>query len=238
MPPRARTGCGFPVDVSTSAQATLGGMAGNNSCGSRSIAYGNMVHNVLGHRCVAVRRRRVEFGPVAIARTGAPRASPHFVRELAARIARASPSAGPRCCAAWAATTSTSSTTRASGLHAPTAASTSRICWSARKARSAFTRALRLKLAPAPRASGARRRQFPDLSCRNAGAAAYRQARAERGGADGPHHDRSGARQSGLPPAARARSDRAVRPRSCWSSSAGDELAPMQRAKLAPLGAN
>jgi len=33
-------GLWFPVDVSTSAQATLGGMAGNNSCGSRSIAYG------------------------------------------------------------------------------------------------------------------------------------------------------------------------------------------------------
>ena len=41
-------GLWFPVDVSTSAQATIGGMAGNNSCGSRSIAYGNMVHNVLG----------------------------------------------------------------------------------------------------------------------------------------------------------------------------------------------
>jgi FAD/FMN-containing dehydrogenase len=40
-------GLWFPVDVSTSAQATLGGMAGNNSCGSRSIAYGNMVHNVV-----------------------------------------------------------------------------------------------------------------------------------------------------------------------------------------------
>ncbi|MGQ0577497.1 MAG: FAD-binding and (Fe-S)-binding domain-containing protein, partial [Betaproteobacteria bacterium] len=38
----------FPVDVSTSAQATIGGMTGNNSCGSRSIRYGNMVHNVLG----------------------------------------------------------------------------------------------------------------------------------------------------------------------------------------------
>ncbi|HYJ19749.1 MAG TPA: FAD-binding oxidoreductase, partial [Burkholderiales bacterium] len=37
----------FPVDVSTSAQATIGGMAGNNSCGARSIRYGNMVHNVL-----------------------------------------------------------------------------------------------------------------------------------------------------------------------------------------------
>jgi FAD/FMN-containing dehydrogenase len=34
-------GLWYPVDVSTSAQATLGGMAGNNSCGSRSIAYGN-----------------------------------------------------------------------------------------------------------------------------------------------------------------------------------------------------
>jgi len=42
-----KLGLWFPVDVSTSAQATLGGMAGNNSCGSRSIAYGNMVHNVL-----------------------------------------------------------------------------------------------------------------------------------------------------------------------------------------------
>ncbi|XVO22496.1 MAG: FAD-binding protein [Betaproteobacteria bacterium] len=40
------TGLWYPVDVSTSAQATLGGMAGNNSCGSRSIHYGNMVHNV------------------------------------------------------------------------------------------------------------------------------------------------------------------------------------------------
>ena len=39
-------GLWFPVDVSTSAQATLGGMAGNNSCGARSIRYGNMVHNV------------------------------------------------------------------------------------------------------------------------------------------------------------------------------------------------
>lgn len=41
-------GLWFPVDVSTSAQATIGGMTGNNSCGSRSIQYGNMVHNVIG----------------------------------------------------------------------------------------------------------------------------------------------------------------------------------------------
>src|SRR5438046_8095776 len=35
-----------PVDVSTGDRATIGGMTANNSCGSRSIRYGNMVHNV------------------------------------------------------------------------------------------------------------------------------------------------------------------------------------------------
>jgi FAD/FMN-containing dehydrogenase/Fe-S oxidoreductase len=40
-------GLWYPIDVSTSAQATIGGMAGNNSCGSRSLAYGNMVDRVL-----------------------------------------------------------------------------------------------------------------------------------------------------------------------------------------------
>ncbi len=52
----------YPVDVSTSAQATLGGMAGNNSCGSRSIAYGNMVHNVLGMRAWTADGRLHDFG--------------------------------------------------------------------------------------------------------------------------------------------------------------------------------
>jgi FAD/FMN-containing dehydrogenase/Fe-S oxidoreductase len=36
----------FPVDPSTASRATLGGMTANNSCGSRSLRYGNMVHNV------------------------------------------------------------------------------------------------------------------------------------------------------------------------------------------------
>src|SRR5471030_633906 len=57
-------GLWFPVDVSTSAQATLGGMAGNNSCGSRSIAYGNMVHNVRGARAWLSDGDELDFGPV------------------------------------------------------------------------------------------------------------------------------------------------------------------------------
>ena len=64
-------GLWFPVDVSTSAQATLGGMAGNNSCGSRSIAYGNMVHNVLAIEAVTASGARWRFGPLNEAATGA-----------------------------------------------------------------------------------------------------------------------------------------------------------------------
>ena len=39
-------GLWFPVDVSTSSRATIGGMAGNNSCGGRSLRYGIMRDNV------------------------------------------------------------------------------------------------------------------------------------------------------------------------------------------------
>ena len=71
-----------PVDVSTSAQATLGGMAGNNSCGSRSIAYGNMVHNVLGVTAWLSDSSVVTFGPVnELSGRGAQIAD--FVRKLA-----------------------------------------------------------------------------------------------------------------------------------------------------------
>ena len=76
-------GLWYPVDVSTSAQATLGGMAGNNSCGSRSIAYGNMVHNVLGARAWLADGTDVEFGPVS-GLGGRAAEIAGFVRDLAA----------------------------------------------------------------------------------------------------------------------------------------------------------
>ncbi|MCS2609815.1 FAD-binding and (Fe-S)-binding domain-containing protein [Halomonas dongshanensis] len=55
-------GLWFPVDVSTSAQCTIGGMAGNNSCGSRSIYYGNMVHNVLELEAILADGVEARFG--------------------------------------------------------------------------------------------------------------------------------------------------------------------------------
>jgi len=78
-----RHGLWHPVDVSTSAQATLGGMAGNNSCGSRSIAYGNMVHNVLGATAWLSDGSEAAFGPVQGLAGRAARIA-DFVRDLAA----------------------------------------------------------------------------------------------------------------------------------------------------------
>jgi len=64
-------GLWFPVDVSTAAQCTIGGMAGNNSCGSRSIEYGNMVHNVLGIDAVLADGSQCHFGSLAAPPTDA-----------------------------------------------------------------------------------------------------------------------------------------------------------------------
>lgn len=75
-------GLWYPVDVSTSAQATLGGMAGNNSCGSRSIAYGNMVHNVLGAQAWLADGSLLDFSRYD-ASTGRAKQIGDFVRELA-----------------------------------------------------------------------------------------------------------------------------------------------------------
>jgi FAD/FMN-containing dehydrogenase/Fe-S oxidoreductase len=80
-------GVWFPVDVSTSAQATLGGMAGNNSCGSRSIAYGNMVHNVHAIDARLADGTTATFGPERAMDTAAPRVR-RLVDELRAIGAR------------------------------------------------------------------------------------------------------------------------------------------------------
>jgi FAD/FMN-containing dehydrogenase/Fe-S oxidoreductase len=54
----------YPVDVSPANRATIGGMTGNNSCGSRSIRYGNMVHNVSGIETILADGSRHHFGDI------------------------------------------------------------------------------------------------------------------------------------------------------------------------------
>jgi FAD/FMN-containing dehydrogenase/Fe-S oxidoreductase len=58
------TGLWFPVDVSTSSRATIGGMAGNNSCGTRSIRYGIMRDNVLAIDAILADGTEARFGEV------------------------------------------------------------------------------------------------------------------------------------------------------------------------------
>ncbi|WP_425092942.1 FAD-binding and (Fe-S)-binding domain-containing protein [Tropicimonas sp. S265A] len=56
-------GLWFPVDVSTASRATIGGMAGNNSCGGRSLRYGTMRDNVLSIEAILADGTKARFGP-------------------------------------------------------------------------------------------------------------------------------------------------------------------------------
>jgi FAD/FMN-containing dehydrogenase/Fe-S oxidoreductase len=58
-------GLWFPVDVSTSSRATIGGMAGNNSCGGRSLRYGTMRDNTLSMDAALADGTLLHFGEVA-----------------------------------------------------------------------------------------------------------------------------------------------------------------------------
>ncbi|MBV8402322.1 MAG: FAD-binding oxidoreductase, partial [Acetobacteraceae bacterium] len=52
----------FPVDPSTHARCTIGGMAGNNSCGAKSIRYGLMADNVQAIDAILADGSRHRFG--------------------------------------------------------------------------------------------------------------------------------------------------------------------------------
>ncbi len=56
-------GLWFPVDVSTASRATIGGMAGNNSCGARSLRYGTTRDNVLSIQGLLADGSQFDFGP-------------------------------------------------------------------------------------------------------------------------------------------------------------------------------
>src|SRR6478672_7314624 len=65
-------GLWFPVDVSTASRATIGGMAGNNSCGGRSLRYGTMRDNTLSMHAALADGTTLQFGEVPRDRNGKP----------------------------------------------------------------------------------------------------------------------------------------------------------------------
>jgi len=58
-------GLWFPVDISTASRATIGGMTGNNSCGGRSLRYGNTRENVISIDALLADGTQAHFGRVA-----------------------------------------------------------------------------------------------------------------------------------------------------------------------------
>ncbi|HET9617471.1 MAG TPA: FAD-linked oxidase C-terminal domain-containing protein, partial [Pseudolabrys sp.] len=71
-------GLWYPVDISTASRATIGGMAGNNSCGGRSLRYGTMRDNVLSIDAVLADGTKAHFG-----RIGSVEDAPEAIRPLA-----------------------------------------------------------------------------------------------------------------------------------------------------------
>ena len=128
-------GLWFPVDVSTASRATIGGMAGNNSCGGRSLRYGTMRDNTLSMDAALADGTLLHFGEVPrdlrASRTRRQRACavPRHARRSASARPPRSPTNFRKCSAASAATISMR-------WCRATRRTTWRICWSARKARS------------------------------------------------------------------------------------------------------
>jgi FAD/FMN-containing dehydrogenase/Fe-S oxidoreductase len=74
----------FPVDPSTASRATIGGMTANNSCGSHSLRYGNMVHNVRSVDALLADGTSARFGEIHGNFDGV--AMPERYRELVRRM--------------------------------------------------------------------------------------------------------------------------------------------------------
>src|SRR5271155_4835325 len=81
------TGLWFPVDISTASRATVGGMVGNNSCGARSLRYGNTRENVLSIDALLADGSRAHFGRLGDGSVDVPQALLHDLLAIAAREA-------------------------------------------------------------------------------------------------------------------------------------------------------
>src|SRR6201996_5998322 len=79
-----KRGLWFPVDVSTASRATIGGMAGNNSCGGRSLRYGTMRDNTISMDATLANGTQMHFGEVPrdLAHVNAPDSGLALFRDM------------------------------------------------------------------------------------------------------------------------------------------------------------
>jgi FAD/FMN-containing dehydrogenase/Fe-S oxidoreductase len=81
------SGLWFPVDISTASRATIGGMVGNNSCGARSLRYGNTRENVLSIDATLPDGTRAHFGRLGDSSVNVPQDLVNDLLAIAAREA-------------------------------------------------------------------------------------------------------------------------------------------------------
>ncbi len=81
-------GLWFPVDISTASRATIGGMAGNNSCGGRSMRYGTMRNNVIAIDALLADGSLAHFGRIGGNLSDVPAPLRPLVKDLLAIGAR------------------------------------------------------------------------------------------------------------------------------------------------------
>jgi FAD/FMN-containing dehydrogenase/Fe-S oxidoreductase len=81
-------GLWFPVDISTSSRATIGGMAANNSCGGRSMRYGTMRDNVLSIEALLADGTLAHFGRIGGSLKDVPAPLRTLAKDLLAMGAR------------------------------------------------------------------------------------------------------------------------------------------------------
>jgi FAD/FMN-containing dehydrogenase/Fe-S oxidoreductase len=81
------SGLWFPVDISTASRATIGGMVGNNSCGARSLRYGNTRENVFSIDAVLADGTPAHFGRMGDAGVDVPQVLVKGILAIAAREA-------------------------------------------------------------------------------------------------------------------------------------------------------
>ena len=198
-------GLWFPVDISTGSRATIGGMVGNNSCGARSLRYGNTRENVVSIDAVLADGSKAHFGPVAPDLSDLPadfgscirsrrtcsRIGRREAQEIEARFPKVQRRVGGYNLDALTPGRSMSSISRTS-------------C-SAPKARSA-SRPRSSEAPAAAQAARSRRLPFRPLLAGDGGGPAYRQAWTDRGGTRRSDHDRAGLRHRHVPPGARTHS--------------------------------
>src|SRR5271167_4165377 len=79
------TGLWFPVDISTASRATVGGMTANNSCGARSLRYGNTRENVISIDAVLADGASAHFGRVGDSAVNVPAPLMRDILAIAAR---------------------------------------------------------------------------------------------------------------------------------------------------------